>query len=70
MLQDLVCFEAAASGQDMVHQLGLCHAPRAARGADAAALAGEGHQFLLHAVEVCLFNLLLQGIPNLNCCKR
>ncbi len=28
------------------------------------------YQFLLHAVEVCLFNLLLQGIPNLNCCKR
>ena len=31
---------------DMVHQMGrsLCHAPRAARGADAAALAEKDHQ--------------------------
>ena len=35
----------------MFHQMGrsLCLAPRAARGADAAAFAGEGHQFLLVA---------------------
>ena len=36
---------------DMVHQMGrcLCHAPRAARGADAAAFAGESDKFLLGA---------------------
>ena len=40
------------TGQDMIHEVGgsLCHAPGVARGADAAALAGEGDEQIMAAL--------------------
>ena len=40
------------TGQDMIHKVGggLCHAPGVTRGADAAALAGEGDEQIMAAL--------------------